>query len=56
MLRKKVLKVSASSLLFVILLLLTFSVIVSLRNAFSENRELIVCQNFVLSETTLLIV
>ena len=54
MLLKKVLKVSASSWLFVIVLLLSFSIIVSLRNAFSENRGLIVCQNFLLSEITLL--
>ena len=38
---KKVLKVSASSWLFVIVLLLSFSIIVSLQNAFSENRGLV---------------
>ena len=52
MLLKKVLKVSASSWLFVIVLLLSFRIIVSLQNAFSENRGLIVCQNILLSEAT----
>ena len=37
MLLKRVLKVSASSWLFVIVLLLSFSIILSLRNFFSEN-------------------
>ena len=52
MLLKKVLKVSASSWLFVIVLLLSFRIIVSLQNAFSENRGLTVCQNILLSEAT----
>ena len=51
---KKVLKVSASSRLFVTVLLLSFSITVSLRTAFFENRGLIVCQNLLLSEITLL--
>ena len=48
MLLKKVLKVSASLWLFLTVLLLSFKNIVSLRNASSENRRLIVCQNFLL--------
>ena len=46
---KNVLNVSASSTLFVIVLLLSFNVMHSLWKAFSEKRRLIVFQNFLLS-------
>ena len=46
---KNVLNVSSSSSLFVIVLLLSFNVMHSLWKAFSEKRELIVFQTFLLS-------
>ena len=51
---KNILNVSASSLLFVIVLLLSFNVMHSLWKDFSEKRGLIVFQNFLLSVTILL--
>ena len=51
---KNVLNVSASSALFVIVLLHSFNVMDSLWKAFSEKRGLIVFQNFILSVTILL--
>ena len=51
---KNVLNVSASSILFVIVLLLSFNVIHSLWKSFSEKRGVIVFQNFLLLVTILL--
>ena len=51
---KNVLNVSASFTLFVIVLLLSFNVMHSLRKAFLEKRGLIVFQNFLVSVTILL--
>ena len=51
---KNVLNVSASSALFVIVLLLSFNVMHSLWKVFSEKRGLKVFQNFLLSVTILL--
>ena len=54
MLLKKAWRVLASLWLFVIFLLLSFSIIAFFPNVFSKNRGRIVCQNFLLSEITLL--
>ena len=51
---KKVLKVLASSSLFVIVLLISLNVMHSLWKAFTEKRELKVLQSFLLSVTILL--
>ena len=51
---KNVLNVSASSTLFVIVLLLSFNVMRSLWKAFLEKRGLMVFQNFLLLVTILL--
>ena len=48
-LQKNLLNISTRSSLFVIVLLLSFNVMHSLWRAFSEKRELIVFQNFLLS-------